>query len=103
MNSATPMNQVMKTAWAIIKKHGLSLSDAMKKAWASWRIKKAMKAGNARFIFKKKDNSIREAVGTLNVNYERKSNRKPNYTSVSFYDVKAEAWKAYSVVNLFTR
>ena len=103
MNSDTPMNQVMKTAWAIIKKHGLSLSEAMKKAWASWRIKKAMKAGNARFIFKKKDNSIREALGTLNIDYERKSKRKPNYTMVSFFDVEAQAWRAYSVVNLFTK
>ena len=93
----------MKTAWAIVKKHGLSLSEASKKAWASFRLKQCMKTGKVEFIFKKTDSTIRRAIGTLQVNWMSKGNKKANYLSVSFWDCENNAWKSYSVVNLFTK
>lgn len=97
------MHKLMKQAWYMVKTLGFTISKAMKQAWRNFKLRKALKAGNVSFTFKKKDGSIREAVGTLKENVIppvcglRTSD--PNKVQI-FYDVIKEAWRSFKIENL---
>ena len=93
----------MKTAHNLIKKLGLSLSEALVKAWKAIKFKERLKQGIEVFEFLKKDGSIRKAIGTLDLalfEYEAKGSTKENYSSIAYWDIEAEGFRAFSVENL---
>lgn len=59
------MREVMSTAWQFVRKNGYSMSEAMKVAWANYKLKQAMKNRIVRFYYRKVSGEVREAFGSL--------------------------------------
>lgn len=97
------LQAIMNTAWAFVKRNGFSLSEALKLAWANFKLKAKMHAGIVRFYFRKVDGTIREAWGTLasNLVSETKgTDRKPNPTTQAYFDTEKQEWRCYKIANL---
>ena len=59
------MSEIMTAAWSFVRKNGYTMAEALKVAWANFKLRKAMATKIVRFYFRKIDGSIREAFGTL--------------------------------------
>ena len=92
----------MKLAWQFVKRNGLTMSEALREAWANIKLVNAMHKGIVKFYFTKVDGSKREAYGTLNgqlipsVGNERKNND----TCQVYYDTEKQAWRCFKKANL---
>ena len=53
------MSEIMQMAWQFVKRNGYSMSEALKVAWANFKLKMAMKSRIVRFYFLKVDGSTR--------------------------------------------
>ena len=72
------------------------------------KFKKALYDGKVKFSYTKKDNSIRDAVGTLNIDVMGKEN-EPKGTgyeitdsNIRYYDLNSEGWRSFIVDNLIS-
>lgn len=83
-----------------IKGQFASFSEALKQAWKVIKLRMKLSRGNASFKFVKVDGTIREAVGTLNIQYEAKGTKEKNYSLFNYYDVISEGWRSFKVANL---
>ena len=93
----------MLQAWQFIRKNGMSLTDALKCAWANAKVKAAMHLRIVKFYFLKIDGSVREAYGTLKADLVPQtgdSGRKPNPTVQVYYDTEKAAWRCFKKANL---
>ena len=61
-------------------------------------LKRRLRKGPVKFSFEKRDGSLREAYGTLDLNMVPDSDRpkgdRPGNAAVSFYDLAAKGWRA---------
>ena len=80
------------------------LSICLKRAWYFERFRNWLKDGLVTFSYMKKDGSIREARGTLNELLiptdklpKGTSTAKPNFSSVAYYDLERQDWRAFNV------
>lgn len=99
----TTAREVMTLAWQFIRKNGMSLSDALKKAWQNIKLRAMMQQRICKFYFQKVDGSIREAYGTLKeslVPATNGCNRKQNVTVQTFFDTEKGEWRCYKKANL---
>lgn len=96
------LSELMQMAWQFVRKNGFTMSEALKTAWANFKLKKAMKKGIVRFYFRKVDGTIREAYGTLKESLlpSTMSGRKHNPTVQVYYDTEKESWRSYKIANL---
>ena len=98
------LSDLMKLAWQFVKRNGYSMSEALKVAWANFRLKLAMKSRIVKFYFIKVDGSTREAFGTLAQGLipaiAGTDTRKPNDTIQTYYDTEKQAWRCYKKANL---
>lgn len=98
------MREIMQMAWQFVKRNGYSMSEALKVAWANFRLKLAMKSRIVKFYFIKVDGSTREAFGTLAQGLipaiAGTDTRKPNDTIQTYYDTEKQAWRCYKKANL---
>lgn len=92
-------SQLMKSAWAI-RKQFKNFADALRAAWKAYKLKAQMKTNNVIFKFRKVDGSIREAVGTLNVDYEAKGGATKNYGVINYYDCESLGFRSFRIENL---
>lgn len=83
-----------------IKGSFANFSAALKYAWRVVKLQQRMKTENVSFVYRKVDGTIREAIGTLNVQYERKTDAAPKYDSVAYFDVEAGGFRSFKVENL---
>ena len=87
------LHEVMTMAWQFVKRNGLSMSEAMKRAWANMKLKVALKQRIVKFYFQKVDGSLREAYGTLKENLipaTSGDNRKRNDTVQVYFDTEKQ-------------
>jgi len=100
----TDLSSIMREAHRFIKIAGLSLSEALKKAWANFKLKVAMSKGIVKFYFQKIDGSIREAYGTLDCRLvpaiAGADNRKKNETTQTYFDTEKGEWRCFKKLNL---
>ena len=97
------MREVMLMAWQFVRRNGYTMAEALKCAWANFKLRKAMTNKIVRFYFQKVDGSIREAFGTLAANIVPQTNeseRKPNDTVQTYFDTEKQAWRCYKKANL---
>lgn len=96
------MKNIMNTAWTIARQTGETFGTCLRKAWANTKLRSALKAGVVRFTFKKKDGSVREAVGTLrDLDYQARTDRRSaNPTLQVYYDLEKEAFRCFKKANL---
>lgn len=95
------LRQIMNLAWQFVKRNGFSMSEALKKAWANFKLKEAMKKGIVKFYFQKVDGSLREAYGTLtNLPQTSGKQRKSNPTIQVYFDTEKQEYRCFKKANL---
>ncbi len=97
------LHEVMTMAWQFVKRNGLSMSEAMKRAWANMKLKVALKQRIVKFYFQKVDGSLREAYGTLKENLipaTSGDNRKRNDTVQVYFDTEKQEYRCFKKANL---
>lgn len=95
--------EILNLAWQMVKRNGMSMVDAMKKAWLNAKLKMRMYEGIVKFWFQKVDGTIREAYGTLKSELlpkEGKGSRKMNDSVNVFFDTEKGGWRSYKKANL---
>ena len=100
------MREIMTMAWGFVRRNGYTMSEALKVAWANFRLKMAMKNRIVRFYFRKIDGSVREAWGTLSESIvpaiNGGSGRKQNDTIQTYFDTEKMDWRCYKKANLLS-
>ena len=101
------LSELMLQAWAFIKRNGLSLSEALRKAWLNAKLKLALAIRIVKFYFQKIDGTIREAYGTLNLRRIPATGttgggatRKQNDTVQNYFDTEKQEWRCFKKANL---
>ena len=94
----------MTMAWQFVKRNGINLSEALKKAWQVFKLKVAMAVRIVKFYFQKVDGSIREAYGTLRSDLipevKGDDKRKKNDTVQVYFDTEKQEFRCFKVANL---
>lgn len=95
------LSNIMNNAWMLVRRFGLTISQAMRKAWAVSKLKDAMRKGIVKFTYAKLDGSIRTAWGTLKESLlpPTAGSRKPNDTLVTYYDTDKQAYRCFKIAN----
>ena len=98
------MSKLMQNAWMLVKKYGLSMRDAMVKAWGILKLKAQMLRGIVKFFYTKVDGSTRMAWGTLKADLlpqqaEESKQRKVNNTLFTYYDTDKQAFRSFKIAN----
>ncbi|TWV64077.1 SH3 beta-barrel fold-containing protein [Parabacteroides distasonis] len=99
------MREVMSTAWQFVRKNGYSMSEAMKVAWANYKLKQAMKNKIVRFYYRKVSGEVREAFGSLQdklLSPTQGTGKKANETLFTYYDTERESWRSFKKANLLS-
>lgn len=88
-------------AWAVRKQFN-TFSEALKHAWKVVRLQFALCTQAAvKFMYKKVDGTIREAVGTLESVPAIKGTGKPiNHAVLTYFDITANDWRCAKIENL---
>ena len=93
-----------------------SWSNRLKQAWMMADIRKYMRHGIVKFVFMKQNGELRNARGTLwdeiipddkkptGVRQQRINEglEQANYTSISYFDLDKQEWRAFHVESLVT-
>ena len=102
----------MSKAWEIqAKTPTLSFGDCLRQSWAIVKanaLKAALKMGIVYFSFIKADGTLRNAVGTMNLEYftplfitDKHKDKEITYTSaISYWDMELNTWRSYRVDRL---
>ena len=103
----TDLSQIMKLAHQFIKTAGMGLSEALKQAWAVFKLRQAMSKRIVKFYYRKVDGSIREAYGTLSDKLMSLmptvgQDRKKNDTVMTYFDTEAQGWRSFKKLNLIS-
>lgn len=97
------LSSIMSLAWQFVKRNGYSLTEALRVAWANYKLKLRMGNGIVRFYYRKVDGTIREAFGTLSdaiVPPTLGTERKKNDTVQTYFDTERQEWRCFKVANL---
>lgn len=97
------LSNIMTLAWGFVHRNGYTLSEALKAAWANFKLKARMRTGIVRFYFRKVDGTIREAWGTLAdriIPETKGSDRKNNPTIQAYFDTEKSEWRCFKTANL---
>ena len=97
------LREILNLAWQFVRKNGYTMSEAMKVAWANYKLKQAMKNKIVKFYYRKVSGEIREAFGSLQDKLlpETKENgRKSNDTLFTYFDTERESWRSFKKANL---
>ena len=98
------LSMIMTEAHRFIKIAGMRLSEALKRAWANFKLVARMRIGIVKFYYQKVDGSIREAYGSLNSKHitpiAGSYNRKKNDTVQTYFDTEKQEWRSFKKLNL---
>lgn len=102
----TDLRSIMQMAWQFVKRNGMTLADALKKAWQVFKLKAQMAKGIVRFYFRKVDGTIREAYGTLRTDLmpeiKGEDNRRKNDTVQTYFDTERQEFRCFKLANIVT-
>lgn len=88
-------------AWTLVQSFCLSFKDAMKRAWYLVKFRDTIKAGATSFWYRKKDGSIRHAVGIMKGLGFPVKNGKVDYSHFYYYDLESQGIRGFITINLF--
>lgn len=98
------LSKIMQMAWQFFKQTGISFSECLKKAWANYKLTKALATGIVRFYFQKVDGSIREAWGTLKSDLmptmSGNDKRSKNNSVQVYFDTEKQEFRCFKKFNL---
>lgn len=81
--------------------------NALRRAWYFVRFRKLLNIGIVRFSFWKKDNTIREAIGTTDL-LLIPSDKRPKgndqspitkYQCIVFFDLEKQDWRSFNILS----
>ena len=102
----TDLRSIMQMAWQFVKRNGMTLAEALKKAWQVFKLKAQMMKGIVRFYFRKVDGTIREAYGTLRADLmpeiKGEDNRRKNDTVQTYFDTEKQEFRCFKLANIVT-
>ena len=102
----TDLRNIMQMAWQFVKRNGMTLAEALKKAWQVFKLKVQMMKGIVRFYFRKVDGTIREAYGTLRTDLmpeiKGEDNRRKNDTVQTYFDTERQEFRCFKLANIVT-
>lgn len=90
-------------------KPGFKWSEILEHAWYFERFRRALAEGVVSFTYRKRDNSIRSARGTLCEKLipsddmpkgdmsDGAALRKPRFSSIAYYDIDKKDWRAFDI------
>lgn len=92
---------VLRLTWQLVRNAKLSFSQALKKAWATIRLKAEMLIKPVSFFYRKNDGTERFAVG----HYASANETTANSTSTSplvvrYFDTLAGGWRSFRIDRL---
>lgn len=98
------MSQLMQNAWMFVKNYGLTMKEAMVKAWGILKLKKQMLKGIVKFFYTKVDGSTRMAWGTLKADLlpqreGESKQRKSNASVFCYYDTDKQEYRCFKLAN----
>ena len=99
------LSTIMQDAWSFFNGDLFkSFGDALKAAWAKYKLVQSLINGIAYFSFIKADGSRRNAIGTNrsgNYQYESKgSTSKQNAAQIKYYDLEKRAYRSLNISGL---
>lgn len=102
--SSTFRSKVFKRAHEIARKTNKSFAVCLSKAWALYRLAKAMtKRDEVCFTYEKKDGTLRRAYGTLKgVGQFIKGTGRTSTGVFHYWDLEAVAFRCFRVENFIT-
>lgn len=59
------LHEIMRNAWRMFKVTGQKFSECLRKAWAVYKLGKAMKTQIVEFYYQKMNGEVRQAFGTM--------------------------------------
>ncbi|MBQ2176757.1 MAG: DUF2693 domain-containing protein [Alphaproteobacteria bacterium] len=95
------MRSIMSLAWTFVKQHNMSMSDALKCAWANAKLHFMMRDGFVNFQYIKKDGSVRDAKGTTRLDILPNGALKGGMRTTDpkrfqvYYDDTKKAWRCF--------
>jgi hypothetical protein len=97
-------SSIFSVAWAV-RRDCSTFAEALRKAWASYKLRGAMNEGIVAFLYKKKDGSFRPAAGTLQLellsaDYSPKGDKAPQPGVLTYFDAQRMGWRSCKVSNL---
>lgn len=96
----TPFRKtVMQRAYHLLRTTSKDWAVCLKKAWVLFRLNRAMTEKEITFYFEKKDGSARKATGVLNASYERKTDKDPNPSVFTYFDIDANGFRCFKIEN----
>lgn len=95
----TEKKRLFKMAWSLMDRFE-NFGKALRHAWKILKLRLKMKLGNVRFSFYKVDGSVRQAVGTLSIDYDFKGKSVEQYKTMPYYDCEALGWRSFKLENL---
>lgn len=104
-NKRNQLREILNLAWQFVRKNGYSMSEAMKVAWANYKLKQAMKNRIVRFYYRKVSGEVREAFGSLQDKLlppTQGMGKKANKTLFTYYDTARESWRSFKKANLLS-
>lgn len=97
------MREIMSTAWQFVRKNGYTMSEAMKVAWANYKLKQAMKNKIVKFYYRKVSGEVREAFGSLQDKLlppTQGTGKKANDTLFTYFDTEKGEYRSFKKCNL---
>lgn len=92
------LRQIMLDAWRFFRSAGVSFSECLKVAWANYKLKKSLRKGIVHFEFRKKDGSLRRAVGTLKETFLpslKGSGVRRSDEVITYFDLEKNGFRAF--------
>lgn len=97
------LSEIMSKAWYLFRTYGINFSDALKRAWAWFRLRAKMQKEIVEFWFVKSDGTKRQAFGTLRSDLlpETKGESRRNYEHLqTYFDTEKGEFRCFKIVNL---
>lgn len=94
---------VLRTAWQLVRKSGLSFSNALKRAWAAVKLKTAMHVKAVSFFYLKEDGTERYAIGSYRlapISIHPIVLRPEAPGTVRYYDILSNGWRSFRIDRL---
>lgn len=99
------LSNIFTLAWQLIKRCGLSRSQALTLAWRNAKLVTRVHAGIVKFYFQKVDGTVREAYGTLKADLMAPTNgagRRANDSVQVYFDTEKQEYRCFKRANLIS-
>ena len=102
-NYKNSLSEIMSKAWYLCRTYSTTFADALKRAWAWYKLRSAMRTGVVEFYFTKTDGTLRQAFGTLRSDLigETNGGERKHYDHLqTYWDTEKQEYRCFKLINL---